>query len=93
LVSLTVTTTLNQVNKRLDFLTPHSDGLVDGGYIDSPHVDSEIITSTSENVLAIHSRADVCDFVRVSDHTHGLVGVTVKRKLDEADDFFVCCIN
>jgi len=90
LVSLAVTTALNKVDKRLDFLTSQVDGLIDGFNIDRPHVYSEVVASTSKNVLAIHSRADICDFVRVSDHTHGLVGVTVKRKLDEADDFFVC---
>lgn len=53
LESLSFAATLNQINEWFNAVTAHCDCLFDWSNIDSPHVNSQVGTTTSEDVLAI----------------------------------------
>lgn len=79
LVSLSLASTFNQVDERLNSVSSvHLDLFVDGSHVNVPHVNRQVVTTTSEDVLAVSRSADVSDLVRMGDQTHGLMWVTVE---------------
>lgn len=53
LICLTLSTAFNQLDERFNAIASHSDGLLNRADIDSPHVDCEVSTSASEDILAV----------------------------------------
>ena len=88
LVGLTFAATFNQVNEGFGSVAAVEFNLfVDGGDIDTPHIDGKIVTTASEDVLAISRRANICNVAGVGHETHGLVWVSIEWQLDQADNF------
>lgn len=86
LVGLAIAATFDQVDERLDAFTAQGDCLVNRRHINRPHVNGQVLTTTSEQILAIRRSADIFHDVGVRDQAHGLVRVAIQRHLDEADD-------
>mmetsp|Transcript_28527 Transcript_28527/g.35262 ORF Transcript_28527/g.35262 Transcript_28527/m.35262 type:complete len:209 (+) Transcript_28527:725-1351(+) len=87
LVGLAFGTTFDQLDEGLDAVAAKSDRLLNRGHVDVPHVDSEVATTTREDVLAVARRANILHLIGVSDQTHRLMRVAIEGKLDETDDF------
>ena len=89
MVGLALSTSFNELDEWFDSVTTHGDGLLDRGDINHPHIDSEVTSSTSENILAVRACTNILHFIWVGNESHSLVRVTVERQLDKTNDFLV----
>ena len=90
LVSLTFFLSFNQVNEWLNTFSSQLYRLVNWGYIDGPHVNSKIVITASEDIFTICRDTNILDISWMSDKTHSLMWISIKRQLDQSNDLLVC---